>query len=153
MEIKLYDEQNGKQEISVEELTKLAPLHVDLDERVPGAEGKAFDLKAWYRAWRNERGVPSAAVEPTHMTVEAADEFRATIPWNQLDQAVFLYEQNGSSLEKGYPIRLYVPDGSSECLNVKSVIHIHFGYHEVPEKAAYGFKNQVSVEELKLRKL
>ncbi|MDF2960187.1 MAG: hypothetical protein K0S39_1922 [Paenibacillus sp.] len=151
MKISVYDEVSGAAEFTVEELTSLAPLHLSLEDRVPGTEGKAFDVKAWFREFQQRQQARTDRV-PDHMAVEAVDEFQAVIPWGQLDQAVFLYEQNGKPLQKGFPIRLYVPDGSSECLNVKSVVKIRFGYHGAADEATYGFKNQVSVEELKLKK-
>ncbi|TDG00648.1 molybdopterin-dependent oxidoreductase [Paenibacillus piri] len=152
MKISIWDEAIGNAQLSTEELKQAAPLHVTLEDRVPGVEGRAFDVKAWYRAQRRQRSPEENGGEPLFMTVEAVDEFQATIPWDELDQAVFLYEQNGAPLQKGFPIRLYVPDGSSECLNVKSVVSIRFGYRHPVEKATYGFKNEVSIEELKLKK-
>jgi hypothetical protein len=151
MKISVYDERSGNAEFSIEELAQMAPLHLALQDRVPGVEGEAFEVKAWYRAWRKQRQ-QVLETEPAYMAVEAVDEFQATIPWEQLDQAVFLYKQNGGPLEKGFPIRLYVPNGSSECLNVKSVVRIRFGYHNVAQEASFGFRNQVSMDELKLWK-
>jgi hypothetical protein len=152
MDIKVHDELGGEVKFTLEELKDLAPLHLSLEERVPGVEGKAFDVLSWYRAWRQRQHITIERL-PAFMEVEAVDEFQATIPWEQLGQAVFLYEQNGSPLKKGFPIRLYVPDGSSECLNVKSVVHIKFGYEPAFAEASYGFKNQVSLDDLKFKKI
>lgn len=92
-------------------------------------------------------------VEPTHLRVLAIDEFTALIPWAQLDQAAFQYAILGEKLSKGYPIRLYVPNGSSECLNVKSIVQVELLYEpELGEEATYGFKNQIKPEEMLTRK-
>nr|WP_275984167.1 hypothetical protein [Paenibacillus hamazuiensis] len=126
-----------------------APQHIELSQRVPGTYGRAFDVASWYEA-RKKQADAAADLRPTHMKVEAADEFQACIPWGQLGSAAFLYEQDGAPLKKGFPIRLYVPDGSSECLNVKSVVHVWFLYDEsLGEEATYGFKNTFSPEQLR----
>ncbi|MCR8634609.1 molybdopterin-dependent oxidoreductase [Paenibacillus radicis (ex Xue et al. 2023)] len=151
MKVSVYDELCGNAEFTVDELKALAPLHLSLEDRVQGIAGRAFDLPTWYGAWQRQQGADSDRT-PTHMEVEAVDEFQAKIPWEQLSQAAFLYEQNGEPLKKGFPIRLYVPDGSSECLNVKSVVKIRFTYQVSSAEATYGFKNQVSIEELKFKK-
>ncbi|NOU92296.1 molybdopterin-dependent oxidoreductase [Paenibacillus sp. LMG 31456] len=151
MKVSVYDELCGDAEFTVDELKALAPLHLSLKDRVQGVEGKAFDLLTWYGAWR-QRQLANTDRTPVYMEVEAVDEFQAKIPWEQLGQAAFLYEQTGEPLKKGFPIRLYVPDGSSECLNVKSVVKIKFSYHGSSAEASYGFKNQVSIEDLKLKK-
>jgi DMSO/TMAO reductase YedYZ molybdopterin-dependent catalytic subunit len=151
MKIRVYDEVSGQAEFTVEEITALAPRMVSLAERVPGMEGEAFELQEWYRAWQKQMPL-QADREPAQMTVEAADEFQATIPWEELEQAVFLYKQNGEPLVKGFPIRLYVPNGSSECLNVKSVVSIRFLYRDASAEATYGFKNHIALEDLRFRK-
>lgn len=151
MNIHVQDEQYGQEAAPVSGFVELAPTIVSLEDLIPGVSGQAFELKAWHRAWRLKRSA-EADLEPNGMTVEAIDEFQASIPWDQLDQAVFLYEQEGQPLKKGYPLRLYVPNGSSECLNVKSVVRIHFYYDHATTEATYGFKNQVSIEELTRKK-
>ncbi|TVY07400.1 molybdopterin-dependent oxidoreductase [Paenibacillus cremeus] len=150
MKIAVYDEIHGSAELEVQELAGLGPMQLRAEERIPGVTGKAFDLMAWYEAWcRIRKG--SVLQNPTRLQVEAADEFQASVPWNELGQAMFLYAQeNGEPLQKGYPIRLYVPDGSSECLNVKSVVRIRFDYGNSEDlTATYGFKNVVSPDQLK----
>ncbi|MCZ8513458.1 hypothetical protein O9H85_13660 [Paenibacillus filicis] len=149
MEIHVYDEMNGSGKFSVEELSALAPVHLSAGERVEGVAGRAFDWLSWYGAWRQQRKGSDGPV-PTHLRVVAADEFQATIPWTELDQALFLYAQeDGTPLKKGYPIRLYVPDGNSACLNVKSVVAIHLLYNEEASESEFGFKNKVSPDELR----
>jgi len=147
--IHILDEKAGNGAYTVEELANQAPKHLDLSERVPGIEGQAFDVVSWYFAWRNLHGAQDMP-EPTHMKVEAVDDFQAVLPWKQLGQSLFLYKQWGKPLEKGFPLRLYVPDGSSACLNVKSVVRISFLYDTaIGEEASYGYKNMVSIDELK----
>lgn len=156
MEISVYDEVNGNGQLTVPEMAAMSPSILPLQERVPAVSGRAFDVKAWYRAWseQNTKAEADQGKEPVLLKVEASDEFQAVIPWPQLDQACFLFEQeDGQPLQKGYPLRLYVPDGSSECLNVKSIVGIYFLYEgQAEQEATYGFKNMVSLDEMKLRK-
>jgi hypothetical protein len=135
--------------LTVEEMVAMNPLIVHIDERVPGIEGKAIDLISWYTLWAKAR--EQVLVEfPTHLTVEAADEFTATISWPELQLAVLLFEQEGMPLKKGFPLRLYVPDGSSACLNVKSVIKLNFIHQtDLETTATYGFKNTITIDELR----
>ncbi|WP_240416253.1 hypothetical protein [Paenibacillus periandrae] len=152
MKIRVYDEVLGHAEFTVQEMAALAPRLVSLEERVPGVQGQAFELKEWHTAWCDQQQ-HRADREPSQMTVEGVDEFQAVIPWKELNDAVFLFEQKGEPLGKGYPIRLYVPNGSSECLNVKSVVQIRFQYSDdLSQEATYGFKNLVTPDELKFRK-
>jgi hypothetical protein len=135
--------------LTVEEMLLLNPLLVNINERVPGIEGKAIDLVSWYGLWVKTFNQDSLE-SPTYLSVEAADEFNAFIPWTELQYAALLYEQDGLPLKKGYPIRLYVPDGSSACLNVKSIVKMHFIHQtDLGTKAAYGFKNKVSADDLR----
>lgn len=137
---------------TITEMVALADQQLALQERLPDVQGDAFDLKNWYRSWKRSRNVDHAE-EPTHVKVEAIDEFQALMPWSQLDSALFLYAQDGQALKKGYPIRLYVPDGSSECLNVKSVVKVWFLHDQaLGEEATFGFKNRVAIDELKFKK-
>lgn len=150
--IEVSDLHKNKETFTVDEMVALADLRLNVQDRIPAVEGEAFDLKSWYRNWNNQ-GKQRAAEEPTHVRVEAADEFQALIPWGQVDQALFLFAQGGQPLKKGYPIRLYVPDGSSECLNVKSIVKVWFlNDPALGEEATYGFKNKVTLDELKFKK-
>ena len=145
MKIAVYDGEENAVYLTVKEMAQMAPLHFSLEQRVPGIEGKAFDLKQWYHAWKTDH-----ALMPTHLTVEAADQFQATIPWDQLDKAALLYEQDELPLKKGFPIRLYVPDGSSNCLNVKSIVSFYFIFNgDSGEDALFGFKNKISLDEMR----
>jgi DMSO/TMAO reductase YedYZ molybdopterin-dependent catalytic subunit len=60
----------------------------------------------------------------THAKFIASDGYSQTIPTDDLQHAFLLFKQAGAPLQKGYPIRLYVPSGDTDCLNVKSVIEI-----------------------------
>lgn len=152
LRIQVSDLHIQNEAFTIAEMVALADQRVELEDRVPNVQGDAFDLKSWYRNWKNSR-YSEYAGEPTHVKVEAVDEFQALMPWNQVDSALFLYAQEGQALKKGYPIRLYVPDGSSECLNVKSIVHVWF-LHDAAlgEDATYGFKNRVAVDEMKFKK-
>ncbi|MBD0382730.1 molybdopterin-dependent oxidoreductase [Paenibacillus sp. WST5] len=152
MRIEVSDPHITNEEYTVSSMVAAAKQLLPLEERVPGVRGEAFDLKSWYFSWK-QRHNADRAPEPTHVKVEAIDEFQATLPWSQIEQALFLYAQEGKELKKGYPIRLYVPDGSSECLNVKSVVKLWFLHDDkLGEEATYGFKNTVSPDELKFKK-
>ncbi|TXK75861.1 molybdopterin-dependent oxidoreductase [Paenibacillus sp. N3.4] len=152
LRIQVSDIHIASEALTINEMVALAKERVALEDRVPLAEGEAFVLKTWYASWKNSHRSEHPE-EPTHIKVEAADEFQALIPWSQADSALFLYAQKGQKLSKGYPIRLYVPDGSSECLNVKSIMKIWF-LHDAAwgEEASYGFKNKITLDELKFKK-
>lgn len=150
--IQVSDIHRKNETFTAQEMVALADQRLNIQDRVPSVEGDAFDLKGWYRSWKSKRQ-QEGNEEPSHVKVEAVDQFQALIPWSQVDQALFLYAQEGQPLKKGYPIRLYVPDGSSECLNVKSIVKIWFlDEPALGEEATYGFKNQVSLDELKFKK-
>lgn len=149
--IQVWDIHHTIATFSAQEMVALAKEPLNIQDRVPNVEGEAFDLKGWYRSWKRLENEGDEA--PTHVKVEAVDEFQALIPWSQVDQACFLYAQEGQPLKKGYPIRLYVPDGSSECLNVKSIVKVWFlNEPTLGEEATYGFKNKVSLDDLKFKK-
>jgi len=140
--ITVAEDEIYEEPMTLEQWIAMAPEHFPIAERVKGAVGQAFDLLSWFRVWQERRG---AASTPTHLIVWAADEFQATIPWEQLKQAAVLYEQDGEPLRKGYPVRLYVPNGTSECLNVKSVVCLRFVHDErLSAEASYGFLNSIS---------
>ncbi|CAM4357654.1 hypothetical protein [Paenibacillus tarimensis] len=119
-------------------------------DRIPGAAGDAFDWHAWYQAWSAKQGLKrEGSPEPTHLQVEAADSFEAVIPWSQLSKAAVVYSINGQDLGSSGPLRLYVPDGESACLNVKRVTVFRIGYADGKQpEATYGFKNQFTPAEL-----
>jgi hypothetical protein len=148
MEIQFF-EKEIMHKLSIVEMLAMNPIIVNITERVPGVEGKAIDLVSWYDCWAKARGL-TIIEHPTHLSVEAADEFCATMAWTELEQAALLYEQEGQPLVKGAPLRLYVPDGSSACLNVKSVIKLIFIHQaDLDSKATYGFKNKITLDDLK----
>jgi hypothetical protein len=129
-------------------MAELAGETFPIHERVPEADGEAFDWGGWYEAWRRTNDLEHGP-RPTHLKVEAADGFEATMPWEQLANAAVLYASGGASLMKGGPIRIYVPSGTSKCLNVKSVVTLRILYQ--PERggeAEYGFKNVFNPSEL-----
>jgi hypothetical protein len=152
MNIIVHDENVAVEVLQLEQLLRWASVRLQVEDRVPNVRGEAYDLKAWYREWASSKGKEQIS-EPSHLKVEAADEFQAVIPWSELDQALFMYAQEGKELQKGHPLRLYVPDGSSECLNVKSVVKMWFIHDPgLGDKASYGFKNTISLDELKSKK-
>jgi hypothetical protein len=149
MNICVWDSLYGEEDNTAVRLADLAGEPFSIAERVPGADGTAFDLYGWYEGWLKNKNAQSGA-QPTYMRVEAADGFEAVIPWKQLGQAAFVFEQQGQPLAKGFPLRLYVPDGSSACLNVKSVVRIELRYDGLgSDQATYGFKNRISASDLR----
>ncbi|MBB3108302.1 hypothetical protein FHS18_000330 [Paenibacillus phyllosphaerae] len=136
-----------------EAMAKLAGSTFALSERVDDAAGEAFDFAAWYAAWRLEQGIGADQPHPTHLKVEAVDSFEAVIPWKQLESAAFLFRVDGAPLAKGGPLRLFTPNGSSECLNVKSVVVCRFIQDEtLGDESVYGFKSTFSPQELFMKR-
>lgn len=123
-------------------MSRLAGEIVPVASRVPSVPGDAFDLSTWYGAALKAEGEAALpAPQPTHLLVRAADGFEAVIPASQLGGALFQYSIDGQPLEKGGPLRLYVPDGTSACLNVKSVAAIRFAADRgLGEDAGYGHR-------------
>jgi hypothetical protein len=121
---------------------------------VPEASGEAFDWHRWYDAWLRSAGQEASAGMPSQLTVEAADTFEATIPWEQLEHAAVLFAVGGKPLSAAGPIRLYVPNGSSKCLNVKSIVKLKFGHNAAngETEASYGFKRTFSADDLRMKK-
>jgi hypothetical protein len=128
---------------SPEEMAREAACRFNIGDRVAGAKGTAFDLMEWYRSLEKQvagrLGGP-----PSRLRAEASDDFQAVIPWEQLDQGAFLFEREGRPLRE---LRLYVPRGSSGCLNVKNVRRLVFLTGE--GGAVYGFKTIVRPEDLR----
>ncbi|WP_238177751.1 molybdopterin-dependent oxidoreductase [Paenibacillus contaminans] len=151
MNVVVVTEGNRMEQYGAPQMAEMAGERFDIAERVPEAEGTAFDFHAWFEAWR-KAGNESGSGMPSHLKVEAADEFAATIPWYELGKAAFVYESNGKPLSKGFPLRLYVPDGSSKCLNVKSVVRIALLHEPGAGDAAYGFMNRVSPDEMRIKR-
>ncbi|MDQ8735731.1 hypothetical protein [Paenibacillus sp. LHD-38] len=153
-EIKIEHFELGAFTTSPEEMAILAGVSFPIAHRVPGAVGEAFDWQLWYSAWIEKVSGADAIPAPSELTVEAADTFEAFIPWDQLGEAAVLYGQNGEPLQKTGPIRLYVPNGSSKCLNVKSIVKLRIGHNAAngTEEATYGFKHTFSADELRKNK-
>ena len=140
-------------ETSPEQMALLAGNVFALSERVPEAGGDAFDFAAWYAAWRTLQGIGQQTPEPSHLKVEGADSFEAVIPWEQLAEAAVQYAIEGQPLHKGGPIRLYVPNGSSACLNVKSVVMCRFLHEEASRgEVSYGFKSTFSPQDMRIKR-
>ncbi|GGD74342.1 hypothetical protein [Paenibacillus nasutitermitis] len=137
-------------ETSPEQMALLAGDAFALSDRVPEAVGEAFDFIRWYYAWRSLQGIGEKTPEPTHLKVEGNDSFEALIPWEQLAGSAIQFAIDGKPLHKGGPIRLYVPNGSSACLNVKSVAACRFLHDEASRgDVSYGFKNAFSPQDLR----
>lgn len=98
-----------------------------------GVAGSGFLVSSLYESIKGAK-----AEAPEGIRVEAVDGFYAVIPWAECQTAFFQHAgEKGEVLGKGGPLRLYVPNGSSECLNVKSVICIEFLTSEV-KNAEFG---------------
>ncbi|PWK12733.1 molybdopterin-dependent oxidoreductase [Tumebacillus permanentifrigoris] len=120
---------------------KLGP-HVDVTPIVPQFTGIATPFSSLL-----EMIAPTQ--DGTHVIFHASDEFQATIPLHELNDALLLFQLDDQPLKKGFPVRLIVPNGSSECLNVKAVVKIEVVRHAQPaQHATFGFKNLVPPTEL-----
>jgi hypothetical protein len=162
--LRIYSEDRLIEEASSSQLAQEAPQHLDISQRVEGAQGRAFDLLTWFTVFHAKHASELPSGNPTHLQVNAADEFQAVIPWEQLQEAAMKYAESSANASSDAPeaensavtdtpLRLYVPHGSSECLNVKRVIRITFLYKpERDETATYGFRNVVTVEDLNRKK-
>ncbi len=137
-----------------EAMASLAGASFRIAERVPEADGEAFDWHSWYEAWIALNKLEAGEALPTHLLVEAADTFQASIPWEQLQRAALVHALNGAPLKKGGPVRLYVPDGSSKCLNVKSIVKLSLVRLHEPDQldASYGFKHTFTPADLRINK-
>lgn len=136
-----------------DEMANIAGRVFPAAERMNGAAGEAFDLREWFANWKSLRGVSAEESPPTHLKVEAADGFEALIPWEQTKDAAVQFAVDGKPLGERGPVRLFVPNGSSECLNVKRVVACRFLWHdEADEGASYGFKRVFSAEEMRYKR-
>ncbi|QHW30657.1 hypothetical protein GZH47_07170 [Paenibacillus rhizovicinus] len=148
--ITIYDVEGQPAATTPEDMARLAGRVFPLTERIAGGAGEAVDFGDWFVGWRKQQGIASEAPLPTHLKVEAVDAFEALIPWEQLADAAISFAINGERLPKGGPIRLYVPNGSSACLNVKSVVACRFLQDEERRgEVSYGFKQTFSADEMR----
>lgn len=149
-EINIYHFQFGHSVTTADEMVRIAGGSFEIGQRVPEAAGEAFDLQAWYNGWSALQEEKQELRKPAVLKVEAADSFEATIPWGQLDRAAVVFSLDGKPLEANGPIRLYVPDGSSRCLNVKRIVALYIGNAGSDNgEAAYGFKQTFTLDEMR----
>lgn len=138
---------------TAEEMAAAAGRIFPLSDIIENGAGEAFDFLMWYSSWRSANGIGEEIPLPSHLQVEAADAFEAVIPWEQLAGSAVQYRADNAPLAKNGPIRLYVPNGSSDCLNVKRVIVCRFIQQEESRgEASYGFKNKFSPQEMRLKR-
>lgn len=119
---------------------KLGP-HLDVNPIVSTFSGIATPVSSLLE-------IIQPLAESTHAIFHASDDFQAILPIEQLENALLLFSQEEKPLKKGFPVRLLVPDGHSDCLNVKSVVSINFIRSEPHQKAEFGFANTVSPDDL-----
>jgi DMSO/TMAO reductase YedYZ molybdopterin-dependent catalytic subunit len=127
-----------------EDFRRMDDETVEPEKWVPGVKGNALRLLVLLRR-------VGLRVETTHLRFLGADDFQAEIPVSDLQDAFFLYRQNGRPLKKGYPVRLYVPQGDSNCLNVKSIVRVEavaYDGADAKKPASFGFRNIIRPEEL-----
>lgn len=127
-----------------EEFRRLDDNTVEPEKWVPGVEGNALLLTILLRR-------VGLRAETTHLRFLGADDFQAELPINDLQDAFLLYRQNGRPLKKGFPVRLYVPQGDSNCLNVKSIVRIEavaYDGADAKKPASFGFRNFIRPDEL-----
>jgi len=150
--VEIEHEQFGIELWTPSMMAELAGSVFSIAERVPGTAGLAFDWAAWYEEWLRLIAYTSqcSLASATHLKLYAADSFEAVIPWAQLKDAAVLYaDEEDQPLVDAGPLRFYVPNGTSKCLNVKNVVRIVVSVDENGgAEASYGFKSQFSAEEL-----
>jgi len=127
-----------------EEFRRMDDETVEPEKWVPGVKGNALRLQVLLRR-------VGLRLDTTHLRFWGADDFQAEIPVTDLQDAFLLYRKNGRPLKKGYPVRLYVPQGESNCLNVKSIVRVEAVAYEgadAKKPATFGFRNVIRPEEL-----
>ncbi|MBN2910012.1 molybdopterin-dependent oxidoreductase [Polycladomyces sp. WAk] len=127
-----------------EEFRRMDDETVEPEKWVPGVKGNALRLQVLLRR-------VGLRLDTTHLRFWGADDFQAEIPVTDLQDAFLLYRKNGRPLKKGYPVRLYVPQGESNCLNVKSIVRVEAVAYEgadAKKPATFGFRNIIRPEEL-----
>jgi hypothetical protein len=78
---------NNQLVTSPQEMAALTNNTFPVADRIQGIEGEGFDLLDWYAAALQSvsgEGEVQSLPAPTHLIVRAADEFQATIPWEQI---------------------------------------------------------------------
>jgi len=103
--------------ISFEDLESLKDLTIPVDDYVPRKQAEAVSLKDLLQRY-------SISPDYSHAIFTAEDGFLQKIARQELDRAFFVFKQKGEPLTKGFPVRLYIPENESDCLNVKSVVRI-----------------------------
>ncbi|RKD27009.1 hypothetical protein BEP19_00075 [Ammoniphilus oxalaticus] len=101
--------------VSYDDLERWKDATIPVEEYVPGKQAEAVYVKDILRQHALLEGFSRAVFT-------AEDGFKQKASKEELDQAFFVFKQNGEPMNAG--ARLYVPDGRSDCLNVKSVIQI-----------------------------
>jgi len=156
-DIEIEHEQFGVEQWTPVVMSELAGEVFAIESRVPGASGIAFDWHKWFEEWLFLLSYTTQCklAAPTHLKLYASDSFEAIIPWAQLREAAVLFaEPDGSPLTTAGPIRFYVPNGTSKCLNVKNVVRIVISTEEaLSDEASFGFKQQWSADELRRKKV
>jgi DMSO/TMAO reductase YedYZ molybdopterin-dependent catalytic subunit len=101
----------------IEDLEQWADPHIPVEKYVPQKEGEAVLLNKVI----TELSLQGAY---THAKFKAEDGYSQLVAIEDLASAFLLFKQGGKPLSKGFPVRLYVPAGNTDCLNVKSVVEI-----------------------------
>lgn len=101
-------------------------------EKIPGAF-RVSDISKFGDRWRGAGvslkpvlDMASPSKNATHVTFHAEGDFAASIPLREAEKGILIYKLDNGSLERkfGGPVRFVVPEGTSECNNVKSLIRI-----------------------------
>lgn len=110
------------QELRYDELNLVpSKFHVlDVGKIIAGMRGEGALVDALLEKAKPQ---PSA----THLTFHASDGFAASVPLGDVvGKGIIVYKLEGKPLPKkfGWPTRVMIPKGPSECANVKSVVRI-----------------------------
>ena len=120
--LRIYAGDRLIEEAESKQLAQEAPLHIDISLKVEGARGLAFDLLTWVAAFQARHSHELPVGDPTHLQVNAADEFQAVIPWEQLKEAAIKYAEvpeaastEGSTNASQGERTLHTPTADTRC--------------------------------------
>ncbi|MCL6443806.1 MAG: hypothetical protein K6T83_10195 [Alicyclobacillus sp.] len=80
-----------------------------------------------YSAYELYEAFIGGTTVPTSFEVCGTDGFYARITWRSADSATFRFPDASAENETS-GVRLFVRDSENACLNVKSIVDIHFNY-------------------------
>ena len=124
-----------------DQLRSLSCQVADIGREIAGREGHGVRLRSLVDAAGRKPGA-------THATLSSRDgDFTASVPLDEIMDAVLVYELNGEPLPEQYggPVRFLIPDalpchsgGADSCANVKFLVRIELTNGAVVDSRAGG---------------